>query len=85
MEYVRSREKCMTIVESHHKKISDEQTEIERILYGKMYNYNYTSPNNRRASFGVNAPHNRKNDSPTTPTSADYPSVNAPPLGYREL
>ncbi len=81
LEYIRSREKCATIVESHHKRIEDVQTELERKLYGKMYNYNYLSPNNRRASFtGA-----RKNDSPNTPTSSDYPSVNAPPLGYREL
>jgi hypothetical protein len=85
---VRHREKCTSIVDNYHKKITDEQTEIERILYGKMYNYNYTSPNNRRTSFGI-GPNAmtavRKNDSPNTPTSADYPCVNAPPLGYREL
>lgn len=81
LEYIRSREKCATIVESHHKRIEDEQTEVERVLYGRMYNYQYTSPNHRRPSFaGV-----RKNDSPNTPTSSDYPSVNAPPMGYREL
>ncbi len=38
LEYVRDRSKTASIVDDHYKQIENEEIEVKRVLYGRMYN-----------------------------------------------
>jgi hypothetical protein len=38
LEYVRDRSKTKSIVDDHFKQMHDEEVEVTRVLYGRMYN-----------------------------------------------
>ena len=76
LQYVRDRSKTATIVDDHFKKMQDEEIEVQRVLYGRMYNQQHQRGQGSRM---------RSDSNPVSPSSTDYPNAFGPPLGYIDL
>ena len=76
LQYVRDRSKTATIVDDHFKQMHDEEVEVQRVLYGRMYNQQHQRGQGSRM---------RSDSNPVSPSSTDYPNAFGPPLGYIDL